>query len=63
MSFSRDTALPYSDGVRVHPRNTEGVLKSPLFKDAAVSREVSPCPFFFGYVKMLQEMRTVAIGR
>ena len=48
---------------RVHPHNTEDVSKSPFFKDTAVSKEVSPCPFFFGYVKMLQEMRAVAIGR
>ena len=25
--------------------NTEGVLKSPFFKDTAVSEEVSPCLF------------------
>ena len=27
--------------------DTEGVLKSPFFKDTAVSEEVSPCPFCF----------------
>ena len=25
--------------------STEGVVKSPFFKDTAVSKEVSPCPF------------------
>ena len=27
--------------------NTEGVIKSPFFKDTAVSEEVLPCPFCF----------------
>ena len=30
-----------------------GVLKSPFFKDTAVSEEVSLCPFFFFAASMI----------
>ena len=34
-------------------KNTGGVLKSPFFKDTAVSEEVSPCPFCFFTAPMI----------
>ena len=32
---------------------TEGVIKSPFFKDTAVSEEVSPCPFLLSVIPLI----------